>query len=322
MSPLATVHEVRKQFATVTAVDGVSLEVQEGEILALLGPNGAGKSTLIRMMLGLIRPDSGEISYQVDGTPKPTLTRDEVGYLPEERGLYQDVPVLRTLVYFGELRGMARRDAGRAATAWLQRLNLADRAGEPIKALSKGNQQKVQFIGALLHAPRLAILDEPFSGLDPLNQELFLTLLQELASNGTTVLLSAHQMQLVERIASRVLVMNHGRTVLAGTIPELRREWMPGHRLIFRVGGEPDLSFIARHEPHAQASRRATGEVEIVVADGVPIGPILSDAGTHLDVLEVESSPVTLHDMYVRAAGAPPRGGAGAAQTAEMEGAQ
>jgi ABC-2 type transport system ATP-binding protein len=217
-TPLLSVRHVVKRFVSTTAVNDVSFDLHSGEVFALLGPNGAGKTTLLRMLLGLMYPDAGEIRF-ADGVPLPP---SQIGYLPEDRGLYQDVPVLRTLIYFGRLRGMTRTDAQQSAERWLERLDLHDRRGELLKALSKGNQQKVQFISAVLHAPRLAVLDEPFSGLDPLNQDLFLTLFRELRAAGTTILLSAHQMQLVERSADRLLVMNRGRVVLAGTLDELR----------------------------------------------------------------------------------------------------
>lgn len=219
---IVSVEGVSKRFGAVTAVDDVSLQVRSGEVFALLGPNGAGKSTLIRMLLGLQRPDMGRIHYRLEGTDAPPRP-EHVGYLPEDRGLYPDVRVLKTLVYFGVLRGMDRRAARAAAEAWLERMGLADRRGEPLKSLSKGNQQKVQFISSVLHQPRLAILDEPFSGLDPLNQDLFLTLIRGLADGGATVLLSAHQLQLVERVADGVVVLNRGQIVLRGTVDEVRR---------------------------------------------------------------------------------------------------
>ena len=220
-TPFLTVSEVHKRFATVHAVAGVSLAVFPGEIFALLGPNGAGKTTLLRMLAGITRPDSGSVGWTGPVSARGTLNAGLSGYLPEDRGLYQDVPVLKTLAYFGRLRGMAREDAAGAARAWLERLSLADRGGEKLGALSKGNQQKVQFAAAVLHRPRFAILDEPFSGLDPLNQELFIGLVQELRDAGTTVLLSAHQMPLVERLADRVFLMHRGREIQYGTVAEI-----------------------------------------------------------------------------------------------------
>jgi len=290
------VESVRKRFATVVAVDAVSLTIERGQIFALLGPNGAGKTTLIRMILGLMRPDEGRILHGgEDRKPDPA----QIGYLPEDRGLYQDIQVLKTLVYFGVLRGMTRAAATKSALAWLERMSLADRAHEPLKSLSKGNQQKVQFISAVLHAPAFAVLDEPFSGLDPLNQDLFLGLIQDLRNSGMTVLLSAHQMQLVERIADRIVVMNRGRTLLNGTLPEIRRQWATGSRLVLRVSGEPSLDFLAGQAPGVTARWLGDGCIELFIAAEQPLGPLLAAAGAHLDIREIESRPVTLHDVYV-----------------------
>jgi ABC-2 type transport system ATP-binding protein len=219
MAAFLSIQAVEKRYATVVAVAGISLDVAPGEIVALLGPNGAGKSTLLRMLVGITRPDRGRILW--NGTEQAALPPAELGYLPEDRGLYQDVAIQRTLTYFARLRGVAAADADRMATEWLTRFELADRAGEKLGALSKGNQQTVQFAAAVLHRPRFAILDEPFSGLDPLNQELFLDLVRGLRDAGTTVLFSAHQMSLVERLADRVFVMHRGRELLHGPVGDL-----------------------------------------------------------------------------------------------------
>jgi len=223
--PILTVEDVAKSFSGVRAVDGVSLELPRGEILALVGPNGAGKTTLLRMIIGMISPDRGRIRYGFDESLDERVDPSRLGYLPEERGLYVDVPVRRVLLYFAALRGMPRRDAAVEADRWLERLGLGDRAGDEVRSLSKGNQQKVQFLTAILHRPSLAILDEPFSGLDPLNQEAFLGLVRELRAGGTTVLFSAHQMQLVERLADRVILISEGRFAAQGTLAELRAGW-------------------------------------------------------------------------------------------------
>jgi ABC-2 type transport system ATP-binding protein len=309
------VADVAKRFGATTAVDGVSFDVAREEIFALLGPNGAGKTTLLRMLAGLILPDGGAIRYtREDGVAAQLLPPAHVGYLPEERGLYQDVALLRTLVHFGVLRGMDRADATRAAQAWLERMSLADRARDELKTLSKGNQQKVQFISAVLHGPRFVLLDEPFSGLDPLNQELFLGLIRELRAGGTTVILSAHQMQLIERIADRILVMNHGRVVLGGTLSDIRRRWRTGTRLVLRVGAEPDLAFLETHDT-ATARLIEPGVVELFIRAGAPLGPVLSAAATNLDIREIESHPVTLHDVYVASVA----NGSGHAAAADVE---
>jgi ABC-2 type transport system ATP-binding protein len=312
---IVSVEGVTKRFGAVTAVDDVSLRVDPGEVFALLGPNGAGKSTLIRMLLGLQRPDAGRISYRLDGAPAPPLP-EQMGYLPEDRGLYPDIKVLPTLVYFGVLRGMERRAARRAAEEWLERMGLGDRRAEPPKALSKGNQQKVQFISAVLHRPRLAVLDEPFSGLDPINQDFFLGLIQEMRGGGTTILLSAHQMQLVERLADRVMVMSRGRPVLHGTLPEIRRRWTRETRLVVRVAGEADGAALAAHPDVLRVDASAPGELTLYLRPDAPLNPVLAAAAEALDVREVHSAPVTLHEAYVRAVG----GEAGdAADTADAE---
>src|SRR5688572_7105539 len=242
MNPVVTATRVTKRFGAITAVDDLSLTVGNGEILALLGPNGAGKSTLIRMIVGLIRPDQGSVERTIDATLG--RARGKLGYLPEERGLYQDMPIMRTLTYFGVLQGMDAKKAAEAAHVWLDRLGLDARGTEKVKALSKGNQQKVQFVASVLHRPPLAILDEPFSGLDPVNQELFLELIRELRQSGTTVIFSAHQMTLVERLADRVFLMSRGREVLNGSIPELRKRWHAGAQLVIGVGTAADTRFL------------------------------------------------------------------------------
>lgn len=191
--------DVTKRFAGRTVVDRLSFEIRSGEVFALLGPNGAGKTTIVRMLVGMILPDEGRIEVGPGDAPSAVLPSEQTGYLPEDRGLYRDVSVLRTLVFFGMLRGLERRTARQRAEQWLERTGLLDRANEKVSALSKGNQQRVQLIAAVLHNPRIAILDEPFAGLDPIGQEFFLELLQELKQAGTTILLSAHQMDLVER---------------------------------------------------------------------------------------------------------------------------
>lgn len=241
-TPLLELDDVRKSFGRVRAVDGLSLTLPPGEILALVGPNGAGKTTALRMIIGMMKPDSGRIVYGLKGDASDGMDPHRIGYLPEERGLYTDVPVRRMLLYFAALRGMPRRESEPEAMRWLERLSLADRADEDVRNLSKGNQQKVQFITSVVHRPTLAVLDEPFSGLDPINQDLFLGLVRELREQGTTVLFSAHQMQLVERLADRVILLREGRPAARGSFAELRARWgeeLTLHDIYVRaVGGE------------------------------------------------------------------------------------
>ena len=292
---------VEKQFATVKAVDRLSFDVRRGEIRALLGPNGAGKTTTVRMLMDIIRPDQGAIRWRLDGgapaRPQPRV----IGYLPEERGLYKEVPVLRTLTYFGILRGMDREDALRSASGWLERLGLADRGRDKIDALSRGNQQKVQFIASILHRPAFAVLDEPFSGLDPVNQDLFLELLDELREDGMTILLSAHQMQLVERIADRILLINRGRSVLDGTLDEIRGSTRAANKILLKVRGNPDLASLERHRAIESVEPVSAGELMLLVAEGQPLSDLLVTLGSDLDIVGVHAERLSLHDIYVRA---------------------
>jgi ABC-2 type transport system ATP-binding protein len=215
------VRNLRKEFDTVVAVDGVSLRVERGELFGLLGPNGAGKTTTIRTVLNIIAPDSGEILF--DGKPFTEQTWNIIGYLPEERGLYRKSRVLNTVAYFGALKGMEERDARREAHRWLERFSLVDRAGARINELSKGNQQKVQFITAVLHRPQLLILDEPFAGFDPVNQVLLKDILLELRSQNVAIIFSTHQMEQVEKLCDNIALINKGKPVLNGSLRDVKQ---------------------------------------------------------------------------------------------------
>ena len=278
--PILTVRDVTKTYANVRAVDGVSFTVRQGEIFALLGPNGAGKTSLVRMLLGILRQDGGDIEYCIRDTVTEWPDPSDLGYLPEDRGLYKDIPILRTLVYFGVLRGMRRAAARIAALEWLDRMGLADRADVKLDALSKGNQQKVQFISAVLHRPAFAVLDEPFSGLDPLNQELFAQMIRDLRDEGMTVLLSAHQMQLVEKLADRVLLMNHGREVLSGTVDEMRRRTSATTRLGLHVRGNADPTVFDGHPAVVGVESNGNGTLMLLLREGAVLSDLLVQAGT------------------------------------------
>jgi ABC-2 type transport system ATP-binding protein len=297
---LLEVRGVRKSFGEVTAVDRLSFDVQAGEIFALLGPNGAGKTTMVRMLLDIIRPDQGDITFLVQGSPTNRIAPQDAGYLPEDRGLFKDQPIIRTLVFMGVIRGMERSVAKRKAESWLERLDLGNRATEKLDALSKGNQQKVQFIASVLHGPRLAILDEPFAGLDPLNQELFLDILRDLRDQGTTVLLCAHQMQLVERLADRVLLINRGRSVLHGPIEEIRQGASASSRILLTVEGSPQLDRFGALEAVDRVEMTPNGEVALYVRRGEPLSGLLNAVAQETEVLAIQSEALGLHDIYVQ----------------------
>lgn len=301
---LLKVNAVEKAFASVKAVHQLSFEVNRGEVLAILGPNGAGKTTLIRMILGIILPDSGDIHFSWPDSKETSALRGQVGYLPEERGLYKEIPILRTLTYLGTLRGMKRRAATAAAQLWIERFGLKERATDKLETLSKGNQQKVQFIAAILHQPRLAVLDEPFSGLDPINQELFSTIIRELRSEGTTILLSAHQMQLVERLADRVLLMSRGREVLSGTMEQIGQSARWNNKLVLRTDSSKDLTFLQTNPAIDSVNQSSDGTVTLFVKKGSSLSKLLVMLGSALDIVDIQSERISLHDIYLEKVGA------------------
>ncbi|MBC8078189.1 MAG: ATP-binding cassette domain-containing protein, partial [Chloroflexales bacterium] len=237
------VDHVAKSFASTQAVRDVSFAVERGEIFALLGPNGAGKTTTIRMVLDIIRPDSGSIA--VLGGPTSDAVRDRIGYLPEDRGLYRGMKLLDCLVFLGGLKGLRSAEAKRRALAFLDRFELAEHSQKKVSELSRGMQQKAQLIAALQHAPDLVIVDEPFAGLDPVNVRLIKDVLREQAAAGTTIILSAHEMQLVQELAGRMVMLHRGEVVLYGQIADVRRSFAPNAVLVEGQGSLAALPGVA-----------------------------------------------------------------------------
>jgi len=220
-SPAIELQGVRKTFERTLAVEDLDLTVPRGTTYGLLGPNGSGKTTTIRLLLGIYGADRGAI--RVFGGETTSEALDRIGYLPEERGLYHRMRVRALLLFLAELKGMRAREARPRIDAWLERLGLAERAGSRVHELSKGNQQKLQFLAAVLHEPELVILDEPFAGLDPLNQEALRTAIGEVRAAGRTVLLSTHQLEHAERLCDHVCILARGRKVADGPVTEVRR---------------------------------------------------------------------------------------------------
>ena len=213
------VKNVNKSFGDKHVVDNISFELKKPGVFGLLGTNGAGKTTTIRMILGIIKRDSGEITW--DGKE---VTRGNVnfGYLPEERGLYPKSTVYDQLVYFANLKGLGKKEADEAVRYWLGKLNLMEYINSPAEKLSKGNQQKVQFVTAMLHNPDLIVLDEPFSGLDPVNTEVLSNIMKELVSEGKYIIMSSHQMGVIEEFCSDLVILNRGKTVLKGNLKKIK----------------------------------------------------------------------------------------------------
>jgi len=220
MSDILALRNVVKTFGTVRAVDGVSFNVRRGTITGLLGRNGAGKTTAIRMITGIFYPDAGSIDWL--GAPSAQPFRDRVGYLPEERGLYKQMNVVDLLLFLAEIKGCKPSRVRPSIDQWLERFELSDKRAAKVEELSKGNQQKVQLIGTLLHEPELIILDEPQSGLDPVNMVIVRKLLGELRSEGKTILLSTHMMAEAEKMADDIVLIHQGQVVLQGTLDEVR----------------------------------------------------------------------------------------------------
>lgn len=234
-APAIQVEQISKWYGDFQAVRALSFDVQQGEIFALLGPNGAGKSTTIRMVLDFIRPDEGRI--RVLGEAMNGRVQNRLGYLPEERGLYKDVGVLEMMTYLGQLKGLRRADAQRRARELLAKLDLAEHEDHKVEELSKGMQQKVQFAVTVLHEPSLIIIDEPFSGLDPVNRLVVKDLLEELRDQGVAIVMSTHQMNQVEELADRMLMISRGEQKLYGAVEDVKQQYAR-HALIVEGQGE------------------------------------------------------------------------------------
>ena len=220
---MLVVNNLVKRFNSTLAVDDLSFTSNPGKIFGLLGPNGAGKTTTIRTILNIIKPSSGEIIF--DGKPITNEYYNIIGYLPEERGLYKRSKVIDVLVYFASLKNVKRKDAIQLSDTWLNKLNISNLREKRIEQLSKGNQQKVQLIAAIIHNPRLLILDEPFTGFDPINQQEVKNLIISFLSEGKTIILSTHQMDLAEKLCEDILLINNGKEVCIGKLAEIKKRF-------------------------------------------------------------------------------------------------
>jgi ABC-2 type transport system ATP-binding protein len=285
------VKDLVKHYANVTAVDGVSFAVGKGEIFGLLGPNGAGKTTTIRIMMDIIKPDSGSI--RLLGQPMTEASKARIGYLPEERGLYKDYKLLECLTYLGSLKGMLRREASQRAAALLAQTGLDEYAKRKIQALSKGMTQKAQFLAALVHDPDLLILDEPFQGLDPINTELLKGMLVEEQARGKTVILSTHDMNQVEEMCNRILLINHGRVVLYGPLDEIKAHYAE-HAVLVQCDRLPEkLAGVQRVKEHNH-TYELTLEPD---ASSQAILRQIVDAGSNVQRFEVATAP--LEEIFI-----------------------
>jgi len=296
LPPTLELDAVRKTFGDFVAVDAVSFAVPQGSLFGLLGPNGAGKTTVIRMIMDILAPDEGEVRLR--GRPR---TRDDlrrIGYLPEERGLYRRMTVTDQLVFLGELHGVPRREATKRAAQWLERLGLGTWAKAKVEALSKGMQQKIQIAGTLLHEPDLLILDEPFSGLDPINQGVLKEALAELRERGTTILFSTHIMEHAEKLCDRICLISSGRVVLAGELAALKRE-RGGN--VYRVRTDGPEAALEGLPGVAQVVPKGDGEARLVLTPEADPGEVLAVIIGRTRVREYRSEEPDLETLFIQA---------------------
>ncbi len=285
---------VTKRFDSLTAVSDLSLQVRQGSIFGLLGPNGAGKTTTLRMVLRVLIPDTGSI--QVLGQPLSDHAQDLMGYLPEERGLYLRMQVCKVLVFLAALKGVPEAEADRRARAWLERLEIGNWADKKVSALSKGMQQKVQFVAAVLHRPPLVILDEPFTALDPVNAALIKDIMLELRDQGTTIILSTHRMEQVEMMCDAICLINQGRNILSGELRAIKQSYGKNTVRIEYSGNGDFLDL-----PHLISSvNRFGGVVEAKLRPGADPQEILKIAverGARISRFELIEPP--LNDIFI-----------------------
>ncbi len=284
---------IAKTYGDNPALRGVSFDVHAGEIFGLLGPNGAGKSTLIRILMDIIRADSGEV--RVFGEPRKREHLDRLGYLPEERGLYTKLTVGDVMTYFGSLKGLSRAEARRRSGEWLERVELPDVAGWKIDRLSKGMSQKVQIASVLLSDPELCVLDEPTTGLDPVNVRLVQDLLIERRRNGRTTILSTHQMNQVEALCDRIAMINRGRLMVYGEVDEVRRHHSLPEVRVHARGPLPPVAAVA------SVIDDGAGSWRLMLADGSAPSDALSTlvgAGAVIDRFEPMLAP--MEDIFLR----------------------
>jgi ABC-2 type transport system ATP-binding protein len=299
---MLTVQNLIKRFSSVVAVNGVSFTVARGSIFGLLGPNGAGKTTTIRMVLHILEQDGGTILY--DGQPFTELTRNLLGYLPEERGLYKKSRVIDTLLYFGELRGLTRVAARDRAKAWLKRLELDGQESRKVEEFSKGNQQKIQFIASVIHDPALIILDEPFSGLDPVNQLLFKDILLHMKQEGKAVILSTHQMDQAERLSDTLCLINRGQVVLGGSVRDVKQRYGKNS---LHVEFDGDGAFM-ENLPGVQRALLYERSAELELEAGTATRAVIEAINPRVELRKVELLEPSLHSIFLQVIGDPADG--------------
>jgi len=284
---------ISKRFGSVQAVDNLSFEVHPGEIFGLLGPNGAGKTTTIRIILDIFTPDSGDIS--ILGGKMDEEKKNRIGYLPEERGLYQDIPLERCLTFLATLKGMNENKASAELTRYMKLFDLYENRSKKVKELSKGMQQKAQLITTLVHDPELIIIDEPFTSLDPVNTEMVKHMLETKRDEGKAIIMSTHQMNQVEELCDRILLIHHGQRLLYGTLPEIQSNFSSRDILVTPISSLPTSINGVRE------IKKLNGRFRLVLNEGSEPNQILRDLinlGVELNEFEIAVPP--LNEIFIK----------------------
>jgi ABC-2 type transport system ATP-binding protein len=294
--PVVELAGVTKAYESKVAVDHLSLSIEAGQMFGLLGPNGAGKTSSIRMMMGITMPDSGQVS--LFGEPFERKNLQRVGYLPEERGLYKKMKVVEQLVFFGELHGLTAEEARKRAIAWAKRLEISESLNKKTEELSKGMQQKIQFIASLLHDPGLIVMDEPFSGLDPVNAKLLEHTLLELKDQGKAILFSTHRMDQVEKLCDSICLVDKGKAVLAGKMREIKSRY-ERNRVIVEFEG--NAGFL--NSPEIAEAKNFSGHAEIRLHPHGDAQKLLHEAAAMATIYRFELVEPSLEEIFIQTVG-------------------
>jgi len=293
--PAVEVKHIVKSYADTVAVDDLSFSVPQNEIFGLIGPNGAGKTTTIRMMMDIIKPDSGDIT--IFGEKLTEASKNKLGYLPEERGLYSKLTVMDSIIYLASLKGMNRHSAREEANKLLDQTGMLPHGGKKIDELSKGMRQIIQFIVTIIHDPELVILDEPFSGLDPVNTELLKELVIDMKNQGKAVVLSTHQMNQVEELCDRILMIDNGRTILYGNLAEIKSKYRSNSVILDFEGELGQVVGVAEKRAHK-------GYVELVLdANATPKQVLERLVNTDIIINRFELATPSMHEIFLKVAG-------------------
>ncbi|MEK6453093.1 ABC transporter ATP-binding protein [Caldifermentibacillus hisashii] len=292
------IEHVSKRFGKYTAVDDLSLSIPEKTIFGFLGANGAGKTTTFRIILGLMDASSGNVSW--NGKPVDYSTSDNIGYLPEERGLYPKQKVKEQLIFLARLKGMSKQEAKKELGRWLERFKVPDYADKKVEELSKGNQQKIQFIASVLHKPSLLILDEPFSGLDPINVELLKQAVLDLKESGTTIVFSSHRMEHVEQLCENLCILNKGKTVLQGSLKEIKQSFGKKNLIIH---ADFDVSFLKEY-PGVRKSAVTPEGIQLQIEGEEVAGSILQEIVGRGFIRKFALEEPSLNDIFIEKVGA------------------